>query len=269
MTKPRILVVEDEAIIAADLQATLTRLGYEVPDTVDTGERAIARAAELRPDLVLMDIRLRGELDGIAAAEAIQRARDVPVIFLTAYTDEETLRRARLTLPFAYVVKPYQEAQLRTAIGVALDKHQHDAERARRASLLDAVLGSLASAVLVLDADGRIQYANRAARDVLDPRGKDLVGRAVSSVLTLDSRHSPTLAQAIARAMSGSETDVHPMSIVPARGSGDLLSCHVAPLALPTGVAALVLLGAGEGAPLSREARRARAALMERISDLV
>lgn len=269
MTKPRILVVEDEAIIAADLQATLTRLGYEVPETVDTGESAIARAAELRPDLVLMDIRLRGTLDGIAAAEEIQRARDVPVIFLTAYTDEETLRRARLTLPFAYVVKPFQEAQLRTAIGVALDKHRHDAERARRASLLDAVLGSLESAVLVLDAAGRIQYANRAACAILGARGEDLVGRAVSDVLTLHSRHSPTLAQAIARALGGSETDVHPGSIVPARGSGAPLSCHVAPLALPTGVAVLVLLGAGEAAPLGREAGRARAALMERIAELV
>ena len=132
----RILVVEDERIVALDLVRTLEDLGYVVLDSVATGEAAIARAAELRPDAVLMDIRLAGEIDGILAADQIRSARDIPVIYLTAHADDETLRRAKQTGPSAYIVKPFKAVELRCALEIALHKHEIDSRlRARQRSL--------------------------------------------------------------------------------------------------------------------------------------
>ena len=99
----RVLVVEDQRLVAADLEDTLKRLGYEVVGSVASGEEAIAKSIDVRPDLVLMDIRLRGEMDGIQAAAAIRERMEVPIVYLTAYADEETVRRAMVTGPFGYI----------------------------------------------------------------------------------------------------------------------------------------------------------------------
>ena len=109
MSKTTILVVEDEAAVAADLCAKLQRLGYEVCGIADKGEEAVALAGSLRPRLVLMDMRLEGSMDGIEAAEAICRGHDVPVIYLTAHSDAATLERARLTGPSGYILEPFEE----------------------------------------------------------------------------------------------------------------------------------------------------------------
>ncbi len=130
MTKATILIVEDEAIIAADLAGTLRRLGYGVSGTTGLGEEAIELAREQRPDLVLMDIRLAGAMDGIEAAETIRRELDLPVIYLTAHSDRATLERAKLTDPFGYILKPFEELGLETHVEMALYKHQ--AERKLR-----------------------------------------------------------------------------------------------------------------------------------------
>ena len=111
----KILVVEDENIVAMDLRTTLTRLGYEVVDTVGTGPQAIEQVEQRQPDLVLMDIQLRGYMDGIEAADRIRRL-DVPVVYLTAFSDDATLRRARDTEPFGYVLKPFDDRELQIVI---------------------------------------------------------------------------------------------------------------------------------------------------------
>ena len=131
-----ILLVEDEGIIARDLEDTLTRLGYRVSGVASEGAEAIEMARELHPQLVVMDVSLRGEVDGIEAACAIQEDAPVPVIFLTGHTDTETLQRAVMTGPLGYLIKPFQEDDLRCAIEVAIHKHRSDvaAPRARRAS---------------------------------------------------------------------------------------------------------------------------------------
>jgi CheY-like chemotaxis protein len=105
----RILIVEDEIIIARELEARLQGMEYEVVGIASSGREAIALAEEARPDLVLMDIVLKGDIDGIEAAEEIRRRLRLPVIFVSAYTDPETLRRAKITEPFAYIVKPFSE----------------------------------------------------------------------------------------------------------------------------------------------------------------
>lgn len=124
MAQTQILVVEDENIVARDLQQTLRTLGYGVPVMASSGEEAIEKAAATRPDLVLMDIKLKGRLDGVAAAEEIGDRLDIPVVYLTAYADEQTLRRAKVTEPFGYLLKPFDERSLHAAIEVALHRHR-------------------------------------------------------------------------------------------------------------------------------------------------
>ncbi|MBE9132342.1 putative bifunctional diguanylate cyclase/phosphodiesterase [Tychonema sp. LEGE 07196] len=126
MPNKKILIVEDESIIAEDISDSLISLGYRITDIVYSGEEAIQSATESRPDLVLMDVNLQGEIDGITAAEVIRSRLAIPVIYLTAYADENTLRRVNSTKPFGYIVKPFEEKNLHTTIQIALHRHQHD-----------------------------------------------------------------------------------------------------------------------------------------------
>jgi diguanylate cyclase (GGDEF)-like protein len=126
MSNKKILVVEDESIIAEDIADSLTALGYQVTGIVYSGEEALQSAAEVRPDLVLMDVNLQGKIDGIAAAEQMRSRFQIPVIYLTAYADENTLRRVNATKPFGCIVKPFEEKNLHATIQIALYRHQFD-----------------------------------------------------------------------------------------------------------------------------------------------
>lgn len=158
---PRIAVVDDEMIVAKDLEATLRSFGYEVPGLAPSGHEAITLATTAKPDLVLMDIRLRGELDGIEAARHIQQQLDVPVVYVTAYADEATLSRARETHPYGYLVKPVQDNALRSTVATAL--HRHRAERQARTSLKRqrALLDALDHLLWTAREDGRADYFNQ------------------------------------------------------------------------------------------------------------
>lgn len=125
--KPRILVVEDEAIVARDIVQQLTDLGYAPVGIASLGEQAIQLATELRPDLVLMDIQLAGAMDGIEAAQHIRSQLALPVVFLTAFSEDHMLERARVTEPFGYILKPFTERELSTVLAIALYKHQAEA----------------------------------------------------------------------------------------------------------------------------------------------
>jgi signal transduction histidine kinase len=122
--KEKILVVENEIIIACDIKTCLEKAGYIVPAIAAYGEHAIAKAAELRPDLVLMDVMLKGEMSGIEAAAEIGNRFNIPVVYLTAYSDQSNLQKAKTTQPFGYILKPFEETQLITTIEIALNKHQ-------------------------------------------------------------------------------------------------------------------------------------------------
>jgi len=123
MKPESVLIVEDEMVTALDLQAKLVNIGFTVPSIVNSGEEAVNMAAELRPDVVLMDIVLQGEVDGIQAAKKIS-SLDIPVVFLTAYSDEKTLQRAKSTSPYGYIIKPYPDKDLELALETAIQKHQ-------------------------------------------------------------------------------------------------------------------------------------------------
>jgi signal transduction histidine kinase len=153
-TPARILIVEDERIVARDLESALAELGYSVPASVATGEDAIARARDLRPDLVLMDIRLPGAVDGVQAASSVSRDYDIPVIYLTAHSDDETLRRAMQTEPLGYLVKPFSPPQLRCAIEIALNRNQIKARLRERHEWLAAALRPVGDARAASDGAG-------------------------------------------------------------------------------------------------------------------
>ncbi|WP_377473429.1 MAG: response regulator [Microcoleus anatoxicus] len=124
MNPIKILVVEDEVIVAQDIAGRLKKLGYQVIATVSSGEEAMEKINENPPNLVLMDIVLKGDMDGITAAEIIDSKMNVPIVFLTAYADRKTLEKAKLTNPFGYLVKPLQQKDLRVAIEIALQQHE-------------------------------------------------------------------------------------------------------------------------------------------------
>jgi PAS domain S-box-containing protein len=124
MSQKRILVVEDEAIVAKNIERGLKKLGYAVPALASSGEEAIEKATSTRPDLILMDIKLRGEMTGIEAAIAIRRRLDIPVVYLTAYADDATLSEAKTTEPVGYLVKPFEMRELHSTIEMALYRQE-------------------------------------------------------------------------------------------------------------------------------------------------
>jgi two-component system cell cycle sensor histidine kinase/response regulator CckA len=160
----RILVVEDESIVALDIKSGLESLGYEVVALVSNGEDAIQKAVDLQPDLVLMDIQLKGEMDGIEAAQHIQTQLDIPVIYLTAYTDQVTLKRAKITEPFGYLLKPFEERELHTNIEMALYKQRTEKRLKESERWLAITLKSIGDGVIATDAQGYIQFINPVAQ---------------------------------------------------------------------------------------------------------
>jgi two-component system, response regulator PdtaR len=129
MSKYRILVVEDEAIVAMGIKEKLEDLGHEVVDIVFSGEDAVEKAIKIEPDLILMDIVLKGDMDGIEAASEIRNRLDIPIIYLTAYSDEEMLKRARMTEPYGYILKPFNNSELNANIEMALYKHKENEKK--------------------------------------------------------------------------------------------------------------------------------------------
>jgi signal transduction histidine kinase/AmiR/NasT family two-component response regulator len=151
--KPRILVVEDESIVALDMRHRLARLGYAVADIAVSGEQAVQRAAELHPDLVLMDINLQGRMDGIEAAARIGAECGTPVIYLTAYADNDTFQRAKLTDPYGYLIKPFDDRDLRTTIEIALYRHRAEAAEREQHALAEVLRSTAAALNSTLDLD--------------------------------------------------------------------------------------------------------------------
>jgi PAS domain S-box-containing protein/putative nucleotidyltransferase with HDIG domain len=161
--KTRILVVEDENLVGRDILSMLRGLGYQVLGLVSTGEQAVQKARELAPDLVLMDVVLKGEVDGISAADTIWESLGIPVVYLTAYTDERTLQRAKMTEPFGYLLKPFEERELQTTIEMALYKSKMDKKLKERGRWLSTILNSIGDAIIATDQAGRVAFMNPVA----------------------------------------------------------------------------------------------------------
>lgn len=146
MSKTNVLVVEDESIVSKDIQYSLKKLGYNVVGAAATGEKAIELAGELNPDIILMDIMLKGDITGIEASAEIKEKYHIPIIFLTAYADENTLSKAKVTEPYAYIIKPFKEIDLHTSIEMALYKHGKELEVLKERDMLFSIVENKESA---------------------------------------------------------------------------------------------------------------------------
>ncbi len=140
MSKTNILIVEDESIVAKDIQQSLKKLGYTVVGVCSTGQDAINVAEETKPDLVLMDIMLKGDMSGIEAATHIREKWNIPIIYLTAYADESTLTKAKISEPYGYIIKPFKEIDLHTSIEIAIYKHGKETDVKKERDFLYSIV---------------------------------------------------------------------------------------------------------------------------------
>jgi len=188
MPGTEILVVEDEYIVAKDIQNTLTNLGYSVPAIASSGEEAIKTIDEHSPDLVLMDIVLKGKMDGVETADKIRLKFNIPVVYLTAYADDNTLQRAKVTEPYGYLIKPFQERELHSTIEMALyrqkmEKSLKDSEERYR-KLVDNFPEPMA-----VIRDGKFHYFNSALIDLLKASGSgELIGKSIIDFIHPDNQ---------------------------------------------------------------------------------
>jgi PAS domain S-box-containing protein len=196
MTRARVLVVEDEGVVATDIIDILKKLDYEPVGTVATSEKAIEQAEALEPDLVLMDIRLKGDMDGIEASEVIRQRTRSSVVYITAHADIETVQRASTTYPLGYLIKPFDENTIRATMEVVLtyrsmEKRLQESEEKFRRTFEDAPLG-----MILLTPDMRILEVNRALCSMLEYRQEELLGSALS-----DITHPDDLPESLSLAM--------------------------------------------------------------------
>jgi len=180
--KVTILIVEDERIVAKNIQVSLKQLGYQVPAIASSGKEAIDKVAQLRPDVVLMDINLQGEMDGIETAKHIKNSFDVLIIYLTAYADDNTLERAKETEPIGYILKPFKIRELHATIQVAVAKHLIETKLKKHEQWLATVLKCIGDAVIATDVNGLVTYMNFTAEELTGWQQKEAIGKSLLEV---------------------------------------------------------------------------------------
>jgi PAS domain S-box-containing protein len=181
----RIMIVEDERIAAEDLRDILTDLGYTITACVSSGADAIARADETKPELALMDIRIKGEMDGTDTARVLRERFNIPVVYLTAHADTATLERAKLAEPLGYITKPFQEADLHASVEIALHKHREDLKFRQREALLSSTFQAMAEGVIAVERNQTVTLFNPAAEAWTGWKSAEAIGRALSAVFPL------------------------------------------------------------------------------------
>ena len=179
----RILVVEDEIVVARDIEQQLQALGYHAAGHATRGEDAIVMTEQLRPDLVLMDIQLASDMDGVTAARAIRDRFGVPVVFLTAFAADDVLARAKMVEPYGYILKPFSERELRTVLEMALYKHAADTRLSAAAQHTQAILDNIADGVITIDRHGLIESFNVAACRIFGYSAKQVLGHNISMLM--------------------------------------------------------------------------------------
>jgi PAS domain S-box-containing protein/putative nucleotidyltransferase with HDIG domain len=216
MGRPKVMIVEDEAIVALDIKNRLQGLGYEPAGTARSGREALELAREIGPDVILMDIMLEGDMDGIDAARAINAEMSAPVIYLTAYADQRTLDRAKITQPFGYIIKPFEDRELHLTIEMALYKHQIDRKLVENQRWLSTTLKSIGDAVVSTDQGGKVRFLNPAACELLGANPEESLGRDLDEVVRFKGIDGQSVEEAIASSpeqeLAGPSGGVTPIS---------------------------------------------------------
>ncbi len=189
MTTPRILIVEDEGLTAIELKNKLKNRGYKVPSMASSGEEAIQKAIALKPDLILMDIILNGKINGIEAAKEIKKTLDIPIIYITAFGDEKTLQSAKITEPYAYILKPFDEKEVRYAIEIALYKHKMELKLKEKEKKFRLLYYNAPIAYQILNEEGYITEINQTWLDTLGYSRKDVISQYFGNFLASTDYH--------------------------------------------------------------------------------
>lgn len=182
MSEARIMIVEDERIVAEDIKEGLENMGYAVTSVAKSGEMAIKMAKENRPDLVLMDIVLKGKMDGIETAKQFRFCFDIPVVYLSAYSDDNILERAKLTEAFGYVIKPFREKELQVNIEMALYKHKMEKKLKESKEWFSTTLKSIGDAVIAVDINNNVVFMNPTAQLLTGWDMKNGVGKKLNEI---------------------------------------------------------------------------------------
>lgn len=185
MPLAKILVAEDEALVAHEISLRLGKRGYDMCAVVTTGQDALEQAALHRPDLALLDIHLAGSVDGAEVAVELRQNYGIPSVFLTGYTDDQTLESARRAAPYGYLVKPFEERELYAAIETALARHDIEQALAEEQSLLASVLDAIGEGVVAADASGAVQFLNPAAEKMTGWSREQAIGCDLAVILKL------------------------------------------------------------------------------------
>lgn len=186
--KGKILIVEDEPVVALDLQQEVEQLGLAVVGLAESADEALLAAEENRPDLALMDVRIVGSMDGVQTARLLREAYGIPVIFLTSYSDESTIRRAARELPYGYLTKPFQPRELKAALEVGLHRERTETQRRREQEAITVTIAGMREGVLLLSAAREVRFMNTAAEDLTGWAIEDAKGKTVETVLNLGER---------------------------------------------------------------------------------
>jgi len=194
MDKKKILVVEDEFVTASDIRDAVEDMGFEVPGVADTGEGAVKMAGELKPDLILMDINLKDEMNGITAAGIIRERYGIPVVYLTGQSDDATLAHALESDPFGYILKPFKHKELKTSIAMAFYKHAMDKKLLQSEKTIRALLNATRDETVLVDNEGKIlalndafaRYAKKPAGELVDTVIYELIKTGGISMKTAD-----------------------------------------------------------------------------------
>jgi PAS domain S-box-containing protein len=202
-----ILIVEDEIIVAKDMQVKLEKLGYTVIDIISTGEEAITHTEKTHPDIVLMDIRLEGKMDGIQAAETIRNQYDIPVIFITAYGDEDTFTRAKISEPFGFILKPFEIRELHSNIEIALYKHNVEKELTKHRNNLEQLVEERTKELKETNTklQREIIQREKAENDAIRAKNslENVINSASEIIIAIDNRYHVTLWNNTAELLTG------------------------------------------------------------------
>ncbi len=231
MAETRILVVEDESVVAKDIQWSLKGLGYEICGWASSGEEAIRKAKELRPDLVLMDIVLKGDMDGVQASERIRKSFNIPVIYLTAYADDHTLQRAKVTEPYGYILKPFEERELHTTVEVALYRHKTEKAIREKEQWLSTTLRSIGEGVITTDISGNIMFMNAVAESLTGCSEAKALGKRVGQVFVIHAGSGQIDEHPVAKCQkrkTGVGPEVH--MLISANGEAILIEDNATPI---------------------------------------
>lgn len=209
----RVLILEDEKLVARDIQSTLAGAGYQT-SLASSGEEAIEIARRDQPDLALVDIRLAGTLDGIETARALRQELELPVVYLTAHSDEETLERAKSTEPFGYLVKPFDETTLQTTLRMAVHKAGLEREKRQEQKRVTSALDQLTVGLITTDRSGRVNLMNARAQSLTGWSSQEALGKDLAGVLALCNAGKVSITADLLNAALGSRQTDEPQGLL-------------------------------------------------------